>query len=83
MGTRLAYNDYIIRVPRGEDVSPLYSLAQSMGWDVMPQLRRCKVPNLLQRKGLSSLRGILKIDKDILDEDLRREAVNAKYGIDL
>jgi len=44
MERKTAYNDFIVRVPYGEDASRLYSFTQSMGWGVIVSLNHKETP---------------------------------------
>lgn len=76
------YNDYIVRVPYGEDVSRLSSLTQSMGWVIISLNDNNNVARK-STKGLASLRGILKTNDNDSYEGMRNEALNDKYGLNL
>lgn len=82
MERKAIYNDYIVRIPRGEDASRLSSLTQSMGWMII-SLDNEATDTTTPRKGLASLRGILKSDSNASFDDIRREALNSKYSLDL
>jgi len=83
MEQRAIYNDYIVRVPQGGDVSRLSSLSQSMGWVVISLSKERAKENTQKFKGLASLRGILATDDDTSYDEMRRKALSEKYGLEL
>lgn len=78
MGRNAIYNDFIVRIPRGEDVSRLSSFTQSMGWMIISLDNETADTRTSPRKGLASLRGILKSDNNASYHEMRREALNHK-----
>lgn len=83
MERKAVYNDYIVRIPRGEDASRLSLLTQSMGWMIISLDNETSDAATSPRKGLASLRGILKSDSDASFDEMRCEALNSKYSLDL
>jgi len=82
MKRNITYNDYIVRVPHGEDVSRLSSFTQSMGWMII-SLNDETHTKESRHRGLSSLRGVLKSNDNTPYDEMRREALNEKYGLEL
>lgn len=83
MERKAVYNDYIVRIPNGEDASQLSSLSQSMGWVVISLNNKESVEKPFNSKGLASLRGILKSADETSYDEMRREALRQKYNIEL